>query len=466
MGRLKLAIEIQQLPDRRLEAFETRSEGHFFDLKSKRARPARLEKHISAFANADGGEIAIGYEDPKKSSQGWQGFADAEEANSFIAHLDNVFGTLGILSFSFLEAESRNGLLLLIEIEKAAAIVKTSGDDVYLRRGAQSIKQDSDEKVRRIEIDKGLFKFENTKTQSDADALGNTETVISFMLDVVPAAEPGEWLQKQKLTLEGKTTIAGELLFSDEPQVEIPKAAIKIYRYKTQESEGTRKTLDFDPEAVEGCAYSMIYSAVSRVKEVTENIPILGATGFEKIAYPDVALHEVITNAVIHRDYSIDDDVHVRIFDNRVEVESPGKLPAHITAENILDERFARNPKIVRILNKFKDAPNKDVGEGLNTTFQAMRAVRLRDPEIQQLDNSVLVTLKHESLASAEEVIIDYLQDHDQINNSIAREICFIGDANKMKRVFQKLQKVELIERIPGLAQHKAAYRKGKNFPS
>jgi len=38
------------------------------------------------------------------------------------------------------------------------------------------------------------------------------------------------------------------------------------------------------------------------------------------------------------------DDVHVRVFDNRVEVESPGRLPAHVTPENILEERFARNP--------------------------------------------------------------------------------------------------------------------------
>ena len=58
------------------------------------------------------------------------------------------------------------------------------------------------------------------------------------------------------------------------------------------------------------------------------------------IEYPIETLHEITTNAVLHRDYSVADDIHIRIFDNRIEVESPGRLPGHVTQENILDERF------------------------------------------------------------------------------------------------------------------------------
>src|SRR5262249_24596759 len=114
------------------------------------------------------------------------------------------------------------------------------------------------------------------------------------------------------------------------------------------------------------------------------------------IEYPTEAIHEIVTNAVIHRDYSRNDDIHVRIFDNRIEVFSPGTLPAHVTPKNILDERAARNPKVVRLLNKFRNPPNKDVGEGLNTAFEAMKKLRLKEPIIEQRDNGVLVTLRHE----------------------------------------------------------------------
>jgi ATP-dependent DNA helicase RecG len=85
----------------------------------------------------------------------------------------------------------------------------------------------------------------------------------------------------------------------------------------------------------------------------------------ELVRYPPETLHEIITNAVLHRDYSIADDIHIRVFDNRVEVQSPGRLPAHVTPDNILDERFSRNGTIVRLVNKFPNPPNKDVGEGL-----------------------------------------------------------------------------------------------------
>lgn len=460
-----MIVTEETLTDRRLRLLESRQEGHFLDYKSKRTKASSLPKHISAFANADGGEIIIGHEDPKRNGK-WDGFDDPESANGLIAHLNDCFGHLGILKLLFLRHPNRKGVALLIEIEKSAQIVKLLTGEIYQRKGAQSLHLDTPEKIRRVEIDKGIFKYENSKLQSDESELANTLAIIEFMLDAIPSSEPLPWLRKQKLCADGKTTIAGQVLFSDEPQIELPKTSIKVYRYKTKEKEGSRDTLDFDPLSVDGCAYNQIYAAVKKVKDITEGIPIVGASGLEKISYPEVAVHEVITNAVIHRDYSIDDDVHVRIFDDRVEVESPGKLPAHITAQNILNERFARNPKIVRILNKFKNPPNKDVGEGLNTTFQAMRDVKLHDPIIEQRENSVLVILKHESLASAEEIIVNYLKEHDEINNTKAREICFIGDANKMKRVFQKMQESDLISRIPGRAQNKTAYVKGKNFPS
>src|SRR5438552_951508 len=165
------------------------------------------------------------------------------------------------------------------------------------------------------------------------------------------------------------------MLFADEPQAALPKrSAIKIYRYKTTDPEGSRDNLAFDPITIEGCLYEQIYAAVAKTVEVIQDVQILDEEeGFQSVRYPFETLHEIITNAVLHRDYSVADDVHVRIFDNRIEVESPGRLPAHVTVQNILRERFARNGQIVRLINKFPEPPNKDVGEGLNTAFAAMK---------------------------------------------------------------------------------------------
>jgi ATP-dependent DNA helicase RecG len=68
-------------------------------------------------------------------------------------------------------------------------------------------------------------------------------------------------------------------------------------------------------------------------------------------------------------------------------------------------------------------------------------------------------------LAAPQQLIIEYLRSNTEINNSIARSICFIGSENKIKNIFKEMIKSNLIERIPGRSQARAAYKKGTNFP-
>ena len=271
------------------------------------------------------------------------------------------------------------------------------------------------------------------------------------MLSVVPTGEPDEWLQKQNLLVNGKPTAAGVLLFSDEPQALLPKrSAIKVYRYKTRADVGSRDTLAFDPVTIEGCLYEQIKAAVRITKEHIEGMKRLGEKGLEDVIYPDETLHEIITNAVLHRDYSIAADVHVRIYDNRIEVESPGRLPGHVTVDNILNEQSARNPKIVRLINKFPDAPNKDVGEGLNTAFEAMKRLRLKEPVIEERDYSVVVHIRHTPLASPHDTVMEFLKHNPEITNQQARELTGIPSENSMKNVFISLKTRGMIEQVPG----------------
>lgn len=211
---------------------------------------------------------------------------------------------------------------------------------------------------------------------------------------------------------------------------------------------------------MEGCLYTQIKEAVAVTTREAESIPHLGTEGLEKIRYPPETLHEIITNAVIHRDYSIADDIHVRIFDNRIEVQSPGRLPAHVTPDNILNERFARNGAVVRLLNKFPDPPNRDVGEGLNTAFEKMYQLGLKVPVIEERDSDVMVTIRHEPLASPEQTIMKYLETHDTIRNKIAREITHIKDSDRMKRLLRTMAESGEIEGVPGARYGGMAYRK------
>lgn len=443
-----------------LRIFEI-EENHFNDFKAKDISGQKFSKSISAFANASGGDIYLGIREENDTKiKHWEGFQHIEDANAFLQVLYSIVGVESFYELDFLKHPTLNTYVLKVTIFKTNSIIKTTDERIFVRKGAQSLPVDTAEKVRRLELDKGITSYEDEPVgQSDITDATESEVYRDFANAIVPETEPEKWLKKQRLLHGDKLTVAGELLFSDEPQVCLPKrSSIKIFRYKTS-GMADRDMLSGQPITIEGCAYNLIYEAVSKTKLIIESIRKLGR-GFEDIKYPEETLHEIITNAVLHRDYSIATDIQIRIFDNRVEVESPGKLPGHVTVDNILDAQTARNPRLVRLINKFPDAPNKDVGEGLNTAFEAMSKLRLRAPEIVELENSVVVYIRHERLASPEDMVIEYLENHNEVTNAEGRKLTGIKSENTMKRVFWRLRDKGLIEMIPGRARCKSAWRK------
>lgn len=439
-------------------------ESHFSDVKAREIAPAKLTRTLSAFSNASGGELYVGIDETQNAGakvRTWRGFPDVEAANAHLQVFDRLFPLGQYYSYAFLACELGPGLVLQVNVNKTREITKASDGIPYIRRGAQNLPVTTSEGLTRLRLDKGVTSFERETIDAPSTVVTNSVPILEFLVNVIPSAEPDEWLRKQQLLRDAKPTVGAALLFAEEPQALLPKrCGVKIYRYRTSGEVGTRDTLAFDPVTIEGHLYVQIRNAVARTTEFVEGIQKLGAKGLEAISYPPETLHEIVTNALLHRDYSIPVDVHIRIFDNRIEVESPGRLPGHITPQNILQEQFARNGTIVRIINKFPDPPNKDVGEGLNTAFDAMSKLRLKHPVINETDSSVLVKIRHEALASPEEAVMEYLEGHEEIVNRIGREITGITSENSMKNVFYRLRDRGLIEPVPGRVGFSAAWRK------
>lgn len=433
------------------------AESHFCDLKAIEVSPGKLSKALSAFSNTEGGELFIGIEDePRK----WSGFENIEAANSHLQVFDQLFPLGTEYQYQFLENENEPGLVLKIQVAKTRDLKTATDGKVYIRRGAQSLPITDEERLTTLRRNKGIVSFESELVNCPENLVTNSIHIIEFLIEVVPTAEPESWLKKQMAIQNGKITVVAVLLFAEEPQAIIPKrSGLKIYRYKTSDDEGSRETLDFDPISIDGNVYSQIYSSVAETTKIIESVRLQTSEGLISVNYPQEAIHEIVTNAVIHRDYSITDDIHIRVFDNRVEVFSPGTLPGHVTAENILSERFARNPSLVRLINKFPNPPNKDVGEGLNTAFESMRNLKLKPPEIYQDGGYVKVILRHEALASPEEAILLYLLKNEEIANRNARAVCYIKSENKMKRILQNLVSSGLLEAVPGRTRYTAAYQ-------
>ena len=119
-------------------------------------------------------------------------------------------------------------------------------------------------------------------------------------------------------------------------------------------------------------------------------------------AYPTAVLREAVVNALAHRDYNLSGaTVDITVRDDRVEVRSPGSLPGHITKENMRNEHYSRNPRIMRVLKSLGLV--EEFGEGIDRMYREMEARLLAPPTFEATASSVTVTLRSRSLVDAED---------------------------------------------------------------
>jgi ATP-dependent DNA helicase RecG len=432
-------------------------EDYYVDYKAREVQPAKLSKWVSAFANSSGGDIYVGVDEPSPGVFVWRGFGRPEDANAHVSTLQELFPPSDSFAYYLLSAADQPGYVLKVEVSKTRDIRVATDKKAYRRAGASVQAVQSEEGLGLLRLQKGITSHEQVTVDAPIDIISDSYQVTEFVSTVVPLSEAEPWLKKQLLIREGKPTVAGMVLFADEPQTVLPKASVIVYRYASDEQTGSRDRLvGSKTHLIEGSAYAQIAEAVRLTSELIEEVK---DQDLQPVQYPTETLHEIITNAVIHRDYSMKDNVHVRVFDDRVEVESPGPLPGHVTPQNILNARFSRNETIERLLHKFPNPPNKNVGEGLNTAFDAMTKMRLADPEIVERGDNVLVYIRHQPLDSPATLVLNHLTEKGTINNGQGRALTGIARDPDMRKVFERMIEQGAIERVPGTIKGGSKYR-------
>lgn len=169
-------------------------EGQFADLKAKEIAPKKLTKAISAFANADGGELFIGI---ANETRRWEGFKDQEDANGHLQIFETLFPLGTDFQYEFLKAEGERGLVLHVVVNKTQAIMLASDEIPYLRRGAASQPVTSKEALKRLEYAKGIVSFEQELTNVPLEVVSESEVIKTFINEVVPSSTPETWLKSK-----------------------------------------------------------------------------------------------------------------------------------------------------------------------------------------------------------------------------------------------------------------------------
>lgn len=368
-------------------------EDQWFDRKSARITGKDLADSLVAFANAEGGTIVVGLSDGKV--EGIQRANDGRLAEWQQAALDFTVPAVPCRT-RLVDCVSDAGAdqLLVLDIETSRQVHTNRRDEVFLRVGDENRRLSFTQR-QGLQYDKGQSTYESTVVP-EASFSDLDPELLGAYAEALKHADPERLLTARGLlTRTGGLTIAAILLFAFEPQQWFPEASVRVLRYRgTARGTGARQQLLRD-QRIDGPIPTQLNLAR---KEIFGQLPTRRALGrggrFEKVGLvPQDAWLEALVNAVVHRSYSISGD-HIRfeIFDDRVEVESPGRFPGIAdTADPLHVTRFARNPRIARVCADL--AFGQELGEGIRRMFEEMRLAGLADPDYFQTSASVRLTL-------------------------------------------------------------------------
>jgi len=204
-------------------------------------------------------------------------------------------------------------------------------------------------------------------------------------------------------------TLAGVLFFAPDPQHFYPSLTITFLRFAgtTTARPDPEAPLYLDNREFRGPIPAMIEAARAAVfQHVGRRAVVLGFRRQEVPDYPEIAVREAIINAVAHRDYTrVGSFIQIRLFDDRLEVQSPGGLAGGLTVNDLVHEQYTRNPRIMRLLEDLGYVERR--GVGIDEMIAATQKVGLPRPAFEDRGTSFWVTL-YGPAASA--VVRDYMR--------------------------------------------------------
>lgn len=379
--------------EQRAEALLALKEDQWFDRKSGRISASDLADHQIGLANAEGGTLVLGLH--RGVVEGIDSIA-ARENDWRQAPLDFTFPPVPS-RFRTIECITSNGhpdRLAVIEVETSDKVHANAADEVFLRVGDENRRLNFGQR-QELMYDKGQANFEATAAR-DATTRDLDPDLLGAYADAVRAQDQTQLLHARGLlTRAGEPTVGAVLLFGSDPQSYFPAAHVRILRYRgTQRGFGAHQQL-IDDVRCEGSIPEVLMEAEAAIMRIMPTRRALASSGrFERVGIiPHDAWLEGLVNAVVHRSYSISGD-HIRfeIFDDRVEVESPGRFPGLVDPNDIESvRRFARNPRVARVCADLHFG--QELGEGVKRIFEEMRLAGLAEPIYFQTSGSVRLTL-------------------------------------------------------------------------
>ncbi|MCI6119853.1 MAG: putative DNA binding domain-containing protein [Prevotella sp.] len=368
--------EIRQMP-----------EGQTFDCKSIHIEPKALANTIVAMANADGGMIAVGISDKTRRIEGVD--QDKAHLNEILrTPFDFCVPTISVTT-EFMpcqDSEGNDNQILIIHVPASPRLHANQADEVFWRVGDKSRKLPFEERLQ-LMYDKGERYYEDSPAFDATIEDIDMDAVKAYMKRIGYGKSPMEYLQENKgfLTYKGdvpQVSTACILLFGKRPQNFFPRARVRFIKYYGTEEKVGREMNVIKDVTFEGRILDQIQKTIDYLETQVKEHSYLGEDGLFKTdrEYPKFVIQEMTVNSVCHRDYSIKGtEIQIKMFDDRLVFETPGKLPGIVRTDNIRHTHFSRNPKIAEYLKAYDYV--KEFGEGVDRMCRELSAIGTKEPQ-------------------------------------------------------------------------------------
>lgn len=358
-----------------------RKEDQTFDCKSIQIDPKALAITIVAFANADGGDIAIGVSDKTRKTEGVD--QHTEKLNELLrVPLDFCNPSVSITSdlLPCTDKDGNENHILLMHIPASSELHANQADEAYMRVGDKSRKLSFEERIQ-LMYDKGERYYEDTAvygaTVDDIDM-----TAVERYTELIGYAKSAkQYLHENNNFIatnakgEEQVSVACILLFGKYPQKFFPRGRTRFIRYKgTEERVGAEMNVIKDV-IFEGTILDQVKATIAYLETQVEEHTFLGQHGqfVTNRDYPKFVIQEMVVNACCHRAYNIKGtEIQIKMLDDRLVFESPGRLPGTVKPSNIRHTHFSRNPKIAQFLKAYDYV--KEFGEGVDRVCRELEA--------------------------------------------------------------------------------------------
>ena len=361
-----------------------------------------LAAEIVAFSNSAGGQIFIGVNDD--GSVCGLSTADVARLNQLIANVasNNVRPAMNPQTEN---VSHPNGIVMIVTIpegiSKPYMVAQDGSLSIWVKKGADKRRANDREEIQRLFQQAGLLHADETPVNK----LGVGDMDMPYfeaffaqqfghpLSDVdIPLSQ---LLSNMNLMTRGHLNVAGGLLFSKTPQYALPAFIVKAVAFVGNQIEDEQY---IDSRDINGKLADVFQQTLGFI--IANTRATQGKQGFNSQGQTEIARivwEELVVNALIHRDYFLSAPVRVLIFENRVEIISPGHLPNNLTIDNIkAGNSNIRNPILASFATKI--LPYRGLGSGLLRALRAWPQIELIDDRAGNMFKVIVTRPKEQAL--------------------------------------------------------------------